>query len=118
MSQVAPLGAATAERSCQTEQVASCPKCEGFRESFNIDEPRQYLDIAAQLMEVVSDGTFLMVHATCPLQDLFKAEWPGNIVEHNFQCTECGRSYQLFADTFHGRASWDLIGPPVQMSRP
>ena len=89
--------------------MASCPKCESFTKSFDIREPREYLGIARQLMDVVSQGTFLMVHATCPLQDLFRPEWPGNVVEHGFLCTGCGRSSQLLADTFHGHASWDVV---------
>lgn len=95
--------------SCQTVRMAPCPKCEGFTRSFDMSKPREYLGIARKLMHVVDDGTFLMVHATCPLQDLFRPEWPGNVVEHGFQCTACGRSYHLFADTYHGRASWDML---------
>jgi hypothetical protein len=91
--------------------MASCPKCAEFTRGHDISAPREYLKIARRLMDVVSDGTFLMVHATCPLQDLFNPQWPGNVVEHGFQCTACGRNYQLFADTFHGNASWSVMEP-------
>jgi len=90
--------------------MAPCPKCADFTRSFDISEPREYLGMARQLITVVAEGTFMMVHATCPLQDLFSSEWPGNLLEHSFQCTGCGRSYELFADTFNGRASWDMLG--------
>jgi transposase-like protein len=89
--------------------MAPCPKCASFTKSLDISEPREYLGIARHLIEVVNEGTFLMVHATCPLQDLFSPEWPGSVVEHAFLCTGCGRNYQLYADTFHGRASWDVL---------
>jgi len=89
--------------------MAHCPKCEGFMESMDFNQPREYLEMARQLIEELNHGTFVMVHATCPLQDLFNPQWPGNVAEHGFQCRSCGRTYQLFADTFHGRASWDLV---------
>ena len=92
--------------------MASCPQCEGLMESLSFEKPREYLELARRLLNSVNDGAFTVTESTCSLQDLFNPEWPGEEVEHNFQCTSCGRTYQLFADTYHGRAGWGLTGPP------
>jgi hypothetical protein len=83
-----------------------CPNCGSFRERLNFASPREYLDLVRQLLELVGQGAFLMVHASCPLEDMFNTPWPGDCISHDFQCTMCGRAFQLFADTYHGRASW------------
>lgn len=92
-----------------------CPNCESFKERRDFKQAREYLGFAHQLIDVVNQGAFVMVHATCPLQELFNPRWPGNVVEHGFQCTACGRSYQLFADTYHGRAGWELVETQIEM---
>ena len=102
-------------------QMASCPKCDGFSQRFNILSLREYEDIVRQLIEVVNQGTFLLVHADCPLQDMLNSPLPGDIIFHNFQCFACGRTFQLFADTYHGNASWtvgDLPKPLEDQSKP
>lgn len=78
----------------------------------SFDEPREYLGLARHLLNLVSDGVFFLTESTCLLEDLFNPQWPNDVVEHNFECTLCGRSFQLFADTFHGHCGWDLTGPP------
>src|SRR5216684_2539964 len=86
----------------------SCPKCDGFSQRFNIGSLRDYRDIVRQLIEVVNQGTFFLVHASCPLQDVLKTPVPGDSIFHKFQCFACGRTFQLDADTYHGRASWTV----------
>ena len=54
-----------------------CPKCQGFAERMNLSMSREYRDIARQLIEIVGQGTFRIVRASCPLEDLFKPQWPG-----------------------------------------
>ena len=73
----------------------------------NFREPREYRDIARQLIEVVAQGTFRMVKASCPLEDLFKQRWPGDVLTHKFECFACGQLFSLSADTYHGNASWE-----------
>jgi hypothetical protein len=92
--------------------MAFCPHCEQLKDSLCFDKPREYLELARQLLNSVNEGALTVKECTCPLQDLFNPEWPSEEVEHNFECTACGRTYQLFADTFHGRAGWGLTGPP------
>jgi hypothetical protein len=87
-------------------------------ESLSIDKPREYLEFARRLLTAVDDGRMTLAESTCPLQDLFNAQWPADVVEHNFVCTACGRSFQLFADTFHGHAGWGLTGPPTREPDP
>jgi hypothetical protein len=101
--------------------MAQCPKCDGFSQRFNILDLGEYQDIVRQLIEVVNQGTFLLVHASCPLQDMLKTPLPGDVIYHNFQCFACGRSFQLSADTYHGGASWtigDLPKPVVDSPKP
>jgi hypothetical protein len=92
--------------------MASCPKCDEFLAGRTIDKPREYLELAYRLLGLLNEGVFVETESTCPLRDLFKSEWPAETVEHNLQCTVCGRTFQLFADTYNGHAAWDLTGPP------
>jgi hypothetical protein len=90
--------------------VAPCAKCDGFSEAINFDSPQDYLDIVRQLMEIVGEGTFLLVRADCPLKEMFTLPWLSDCIQHNFQCILCGRSFELIADTHHGRAGWKPTG--------
>jgi hypothetical protein len=92
--------------------VAPCATCDGFSEAINFDSPQDYLDIVRQLMQIVGEGTLLMVHADCPLKEMFTLPWQSNCIRHDFQCTLCGRFFELIADTHHGRAGWKPIGGP------
>ena len=94
--------------------MAPCPKCDEFLVGRTIEKPREYLELAYRLLGLLNEGAFIAAESTCPLQDLFKPEWPADVVEHNFQCNTCGRTFQLFADTYHGHAAWDLTGPQTR----
>ena len=48
----------------------SCRGCEGFSERRQFSEPRQYRDIARQLMGFVEQGRFVLLKASCPLREL------------------------------------------------
>ena len=78
-------------------------------------KPRDYLEFALRVLKVVEGGTLELLESSCPLQDLFKDAWPADIVEHNLECANCGRKFQLFADTYRGHAGWGLTGPPVKL---
>jgi hypothetical protein len=82
----------------------------------NFSSPRDYRDIARQLIEIVGQGTFRMVKASCPLEDLFKPQGPGDIVIHDFEFP-CGQRFSLFADTYHGRASWQAEDKPPDQTK-
>jgi hypothetical protein len=101
--------------------MASCPKCDGFAQRFNIGSLREYLDFVRQLIEIVNQGTFFLACASCPLQDMFNTPIPGDTISHDFQCLMCGRSFHLFADTYHGNASWrvgELPKPTGDLAKP
>ena len=102
-------------------KMASCPKCDGFTERFNIDGIREYRNIVRQLIEIVDQGTFWLMKASCSLQDVFNTPMPGDIIMHDFQCSTCGRAFHLAADTYHGNASWtvgDIPKPIENLSKP
>ena len=112
-----PLFATRVEKSLPNNQMAACHKCDGFSQRFNIDTPREYQDIIRQLIEAVNQGTFLLVHASCPLQDVLQTHWAGDIISHKFQCFACGRAFQLSADTCHGNASWTVGDLPTSVEK-
>lgn len=86
--------------------AAMCEKCDGFAERLNLEFPREYLDIVRQLIDIVKQRTFTLVRADCELEEMFNTPWPGDIIFHEAQCSNCGRRFTLFADTYHGNASW------------
>ncbi|HWS17257.1 MAG TPA: hypothetical protein VN223_04550 [Candidatus Elarobacter sp.] len=43
--------------------MTKCPKCDGFTERVNFASPGEYLDTVRQLVEVVNQGSFLLVFA-------------------------------------------------------
>ena len=96
--------------------MASCPQCDGLMEGQSFDKPGEYLEFARRLIGLVSEGTFVLGECTCTLHDLFKPEWPADLVEHNLQCNTCGRSFQLFADTYRGNAGWGISGPQTKLA--
>ena len=78
--------------------MASCSKCDGFSQRFNLASLREYRDIVRKLIEIVNQGTFFLVRASCSLQDMFNAPVPGDTIHHDFQCLMCGRAFHLGAD--------------------
>ena len=105
---MAPAG----QRKWDTAAMASCPRCEELQTALSIDQPRQYLELVRRLIGLIDEGVIALTASSCTLQALFNAEWPSDTAEHNFECITCGRTFQLFADTYHGHAAWDLTGPP------
>lgn len=94
--------------------MAACAKCDEFLDSRSFDKPREYLELARDLLGLVDAGVLKLAESTCALRDLFNPEWPAEMVEHNLQCNTCGRSFQLFADTYRGHAGWGLTGPQTK----
>ena len=84
-----------------------CFKCDGFGERQNFPTRREYLSVAKQLIQVLNDGTFNLVRADCPLEEMFETPMPGDVVSHEFACSACGRQFVLSADTHHGHGSWN-----------
>ena len=87
-----------------------CGQCADFSERRLFSQPREYRDIAQQLMEIVRQGDFVLLKASCPLRELFGPVWPGDLLEHIFKCARCGDEFRLFADTWHGSVEWGPVG--------
>jgi len=96
----------------------SCPKCSGFSQRLNIHTPSEYQDIVRQLIEIVGQGTFSLIRADCPLEEILEPIWPGDSLVHEFQCFMCDRKFTLSADTYHGHASWTPALPPESQNNP
>ncbi len=86
--------------------MAGCTKCAGFSERINFSTPGEYKDVVRQLIEIVDQGIFVLIEASCPLRDVFQPVWPDDVLAHGFRCAACGRMFDLRADTYHGGASW------------
>lgn len=86
--------------------MTRCATCDRFGARLDFGSPREYWDFVRLLIEVVGQGTFLLLEASCPLQDVFQQPWVNDTLSHDFRCTTCGRAFGLFADTYHGRANW------------
>ncbi len=84
-----------------------CLTCEEISAQFDFANPGEYKEFIRQLIGRVSRSSLRLVTASCPLEDILnKPKWPGDILSHDFQCTACNRTFHLFADTYHGGASW------------
>jgi hypothetical protein len=94
--------------------MAACTQCDGLMDSLSFDKPREYLELALRLLNAVKDGRLIVTESTCPLEHVFNPEWPADVVEHDFECSACGRAFQLFADTYHGHAGWGVTGPQTK----
>ena len=76
--------------------AAMCVKCDGFKERLNFPTPREYRGIARQLIDVVNQGTFRLVHADCPLEEILEEPYlPGDLV----------RETLIKLSAFHSRSS-------------
>jgi hypothetical protein len=72
-----------------------------------------------QLIEIVEQGTFLLIHADCPLQEILGTQpWPGDSIGHEFECFLCGRKFRLGADTYHGNVYWTPGEIPEPQNNP
>ena len=87
----------------------SCGECADLSERRHFSESREYRAIARRLMEIVGQGRFVLLKASCPLRELFGPVWPGDLLEHIFRCAKCGDEFRLFADTWHGSVEWGPI---------
>jgi hypothetical protein len=86
-----------------------CSRCRGFSETIRLG-PREYRELARQLTVILHEGTFVTIRADCQLSGLTDSfVWPGDVLFHIFKCTRCGTTFQLFADTYHGSAKWELL---------
>ena len=66
------------------------PPVRRVHQRFNIGSSREYLDFVRQLIEIVNQGTFFLLCASCPLQDMFNTPIPGDTISHDFQRLMCG----------------------------
>jgi hypothetical protein len=86
--------------------MVQCSKCKEFADRFNIENLNEYQSIVRRLIDLAHAGTFVLIQAACPLQDMLGTPLPGDVVSHTFKCTNCGRGFSLSIDTFHGGAHW------------
>jgi hypothetical protein len=88
--------------------ASTCKRCIGFAERRNFVSQRQYCDHVRQLIEIVEQGTFRIVWQSCSLEEALTPAEVGDLIGHDFECTQCGRRFHLSADNFHGGGGWDF----------
>jgi hypothetical protein len=99
----------------------TCSECSKFSQRLNIYTASEYQDIARQLIDIVEQGTLVLVRADCSLQEILKPTLPGDFVVHEFRCFACGCKFRLSADTYHGSVSWiagEFPEPRGSLSKP
>src|SRR5262249_1404621 len=87
-----------------------CSQCHGFCERVKIPDPREYRNLAKQLVELVSSGQFKLLQGTCGLEELFGPTWPSDVISHEFACSDCGQRFHLSIDSYHGGGDWMTLG--------
>jgi len=85
-----------------------CEQCAGLAERFDLRGPEDYRNTAAEVAAMVNRGSLQVVkdHGVTLTEVATSEKWPGDVIVHDLVCTQCGAKFQLFADTYHGRASW------------
>lgn len=71
-----------------------------------MNTPDKYRSVVRQLLQIVAEGTFKIVLADIPLEDLLQEPIPEAFIRHDFECTTCGTKFALMADTYHGVVRW------------
>jgi hypothetical protein len=87
-----------------------CHQCKGFSERRRINGSWEYLDLEAQLDDLVAAGTFRLIQSY-PLKELLEhQQWPSDVITHIFECSNCGQRFQLAVDTYHGSGGiWEMM---------
>ena len=89
--------------------MALCPKCERFAERFNIRERREYRDIARQLIEIVNQGTFLIVRAVAPWGMYQKNIGPGTSLPTISSASPVGGCFIFMLTLIMGTRAGQLV---------
>jgi hypothetical protein len=91
-----------------------CAQCADFSNSRSFKAPEGYLDFVRKLIEAVKNRSFVLIHADCPLEEMFNTPMPGDSIVHQFRCAACGRTYELYVNTWNGRNWWKSKQWPEQ----
>jgi len=87
-----------------------CRQCDQLSEKIEIRSPEEYHRLKEQASLLLKDGKMILPRATCDMEDIVEGKpWPADILQHDFRCAFCGRTFRLFADTYHGRGLWEAL---------
>ena len=88
--------------------MEACANCDRIIGRQDFKSPYEYKEFVRCLMETVQEGMLLPVGGDYPLENLFRPSCPeADLVAHYFECTRCGRRYQLSADFNQMNARWE-----------
>ena len=85
-----------------------CEQCEGLSERFNIGSALRYRELAAQLIAMLGRKSLVVLSEDGgSLEEVATGKiWPSDVISHKLQCTKCGQTFSLYADTYHGHGGW------------
>jgi len=88
-----------------------CENCKGFNEVIKFNRPDEYLNLIAQIKELINQKVFRLIKGNCELEKINKnSQWPEDFLEHQFGCTKCKQTFELSCETYHGNGgSWKPI---------
>ena len=96
----------------------SCPVCLNIPRREEISDPKQLTAVIERTRRYVAEIRLHEVaHPQCPKLpwtqpafDVLPADGPwDDILLYRFSCSLCGARFDLHADTYHGRASWERV---------
>ncbi len=95
-----------------------CEQCQGFSTRFRVDAGREYHDLIRQLRDLTQSCVFKLLSGTVPLEEVLTREvWHDELLVHIFECTKCGRQFELKFDTGRGRSAvWQIRYSDAQRS--
>ena len=87
-----------------------CDNCQGFEKFEPIEHVYQYQNLMRQIDDLIADRRFILTSDLNLWRNLLSDPLGSghDIVFHSLECPWCRSIFELFADFYHGRASWRL----------
>ena len=84
-----------------------CLKCVRFVGRRRIRFPSDPWRSVERIRPFVSSGVLKIVQANSPIEEIGQTKPLKDVYVLAFQCSRCGREFQIIADMYHGRGYWE-----------
>jgi hypothetical protein len=86
-----------------------CSQCEGLSPILKLNFVYEYLSLLEQLRAMVDRRSLKLTDATCELEKVRPdGVWSDDLIEHVFECTQCGQHFRLVFETYHSlTGTWE-----------